>query len=145
MSTPVCLIPSFPRRVPVIVPLSPDIQEKDILLQLDNTSVLEAFEEAERTSPTARKVIGDRTVYQSRKITMSPREYGPPTLYDFGEARFGHSTYMDFVQPDQYRAPEVLLGIPWNEKVDIWSVGVMVWRGTPFSLSGQMLIVRSHL
>jgi serine/threonine-protein kinase SRPK3 len=30
------------------------------------------------------------------------------------------------IQPFQYRAPEVIFNISWDEKVDIWSVGVMV-------------------
>jgi len=28
--------------------------------------------------------------------------------------------------PDLYRAPEIVLGVEWNEKIDIWSVGLMV-------------------
>ena len=48
-------------------------------------------------------------------------------LCDFGEARFIlEEGYSEDIQPVQYRAPDVILGIPWNEKVDIWSVGVMV-------------------
>lgn len=34
----------------------------------------------------------------------------------------------DDIQPYQYRAPEVILGVPWGRKVDIWSVGVMIWN-----------------
>ncbi|TVY45573.1 Serine/threonine-protein kinase [Lachnellula subtilissima] len=29
--------------------------------------------------------------------------------------------------PDLYRAPEIVLGVHWNEKIDIWSVGLMIW------------------
>ena len=47
-------------------------------------------------------------------------------LCDFGEARFGEYDDMVDIQPFQYRAPEVIFDIPWDEKVDIWSVGVMV-------------------
>ncbi len=57
--------------------------------------------------------------------------YGRPVLCDFGEARFGGKTYMDIIQPYQYRAPEVILGAPWDEKVDIWTIGVMVRTGAP--------------
>lgn len=28
--------------------------------------------------------------------------------------------------PDFYRAPEVILGMEWDEKIDIWCVGLMV-------------------
>lgn len=28
--------------------------------------------------------------------------------------------------PDIYRAPEVILGMKWHNKIDIWNVGVMV-------------------
>ncbi|CAA7268405.1 unnamed protein product [Cyclocybe aegerita] len=34
---------------------------------------------------------------------------------------------LGLIQPHQYRAPEVILNIPWDEKVDIWSIGVMIW------------------
>jgi serine/threonine protein kinase len=101
-----------------------DIQEKNILLDLDDVSALEAFEKEELTSPSARKVVGDRIVYLSKEIVTS--DYGRPVLCDFGEARFGKATYTDDIQPYQYRAPEVILGVPWGQKVDIWSVGVMV-------------------
>lgn len=106
-----------------------DISEGNILFRLDDTTVLEAFEEEEWTNPSPRKVDGDRVIYLSRNMDMTDRNYGPPTLCDFGEARFGSTTYTDLIQPDQYRAPEVILGIPWDEKVDIWSVGVMVSEG----------------
>ncbi|KAE8354163.1 kinase-like domain-containing protein [Aspergillus coremiiformis] len=29
--------------------------------------------------------------------------------------------------PDIYRAPEVILGMSWTSKADIWNVGVLVW------------------
>jgi hypothetical protein len=47
-------------------------------------------------------------------------------LCDFSEARLEKYDNMADVQPYQYRAPEVIFDIPWDEKVDIWSVGVMV-------------------
>ena len=32
----------------------------------------------------------------------------------------------DWWMPDLYRAPEVLLVLPWGYPVDMWSIGVMV-------------------
>ncbi|RDL32424.1 Uncharacterized protein BP5553_08880 [Venustampulla echinocandica] len=29
--------------------------------------------------------------------------------------------------PGIYRAPEVILGMDWDSKVDIWAIGVMMW------------------
>jgi hypothetical protein len=34
--------------------------------------------------------------------------------------------YREDIQPDIYRAPEVILDIPWTYSVDIWNVGCMV-------------------
>ena len=95
-------------------------------MALNNPAALKAFEEEERSNPTPRKLMGDHIIYQSRGLVTSPEECGVPTLCDFGEARFGRTTYTDLIQPEVYRAPEVILDIPWNEKVDIWSIGVMV-------------------
>lgn len=49
-----------------------------------------------------------------------------PILTDFGEARLG-DMHEGLIQPDIYRAPEVILGMSWTSKVDIWNVGVLVW------------------
>ena len=67
-------------------------------------------------------------MYLSRPIKL--KKNGGLVLGDFGEARFGQTTYTDLIQPEPYRAPEVMLGMPWDEKVDIWSVGTMVRRAT---------------
>ncbi|KAG6315260.1 hypothetical protein E4U22_007998 [Claviceps purpurea] len=32
------------------------------------------------------------------------------------------------IQSHLYRAPEVLLGLPWSYKVDIWNLGLMMWN-----------------
>ncbi|PGH32207.1 hypothetical protein GX50_04991 [[Emmonsia] crescens] len=36
-------------------------------------------------------------------------------------------TYHEDIQPYLYRAPEVLLRMKWDNKVDIWNVGVLIW------------------
>jgi hypothetical protein len=41
-------------------------------------------------------------------------------LGDFGDAPFGEETYIGEVISDLYRAPEIVLGIEWNENIDIW-------------------------
>ncbi|KAF5354138.1 hypothetical protein D9756_007129 [Leucocoprinus leucothites] len=88
---------------------------------------LENFETAEMTSSTAHKIDSDRIIYVSRRLVPQKYSYGLPVLCDFGEAQFGEFDYLPDIQPYQYRAPEVILDIPWDEKVDIWSVGVMAW------------------
>lgn len=87
---------------------------------------LDNFEKAEMTSPTARKVDGDRVIYMSKPLVPPLYSYGRPVLCDFSEARLENYDNMADIQPYQYRAPEVILDMPWDEKVDIWSVGVMV-------------------
>lgn len=102
-----------------------DIQEKNIMMAIEDPSILADFEEKEKSSPSPRKIIGDRVIYASRKLRKT-KQHGRPTLCDFGQARYGSNTYSGDIQPYIYRAPEVLLRMPWNEKVDIWNVGVLV-------------------
>ncbi|KAJ7228639.1 putative CDK4/6 [Mycena pura] len=106
-----------------------DIQESNILLGMNEETAEQDLEkyEQELTSPCARKVDGERVIYTSRPLVRSVYSYGRPVLCDFGEARFGEYDNMVDIQPYQYRAPEVIFDIPWDEKVDIWSVGVMIW------------------
>ncbi|PIG85343.1 serine/threonine protein kinase [Aspergillus arachidicola] len=110
-----------------IDPIS-DIQEDNVLLSVEDESILVDFEEAERSSPGPRKIIGDRVIYSSRDLGM-PKVHGRPILSDFSEARFSSSLGKQWedVQPFVYRAPEVILRMPWNEKIDIWNIGILAW------------------
>ncbi|KAJ8081028.1 hypothetical protein PM082_017868 [Marasmius tenuissimus] len=107
-----------------------DIQANNLLLGMnEHTSEqdLDEFEQGELDHPSARKMDGERVIHTSRSLVPPRYEYGPPVLCDFGEARFGEYDNLFDIQPYQYRAPEVIFDIPWDEKVDIWSVGVMIW------------------
>lgn len=73
--------------------------------------------------PIARKVLDNRSIYYSRPTPFSA---GLPVLCDLGEARIGIQKHRGDVMPGIYRAPEVILGMEWDSKVDVWSIGVMV-------------------
>ncbi|KAK6433896.1 hypothetical protein LTR95_009921, partial [Oleoguttula sp. CCFEE 5521] len=77
---------------------------------------------AERKDSSHRKIYGDRIIYQTKELDR-PKKLGFPVLCDFGEAR-GQATYTGDVQPDQYRAPEVILDMPWLYEIDMWNAGV---------------------
>jgi serine/threonine-protein kinase SRPK3 len=98
----------------------------NIHLRIEDKSILPFFENAEMTKPSARKSNGPYTVYDSKGLLWT-ENHGLPVLCDFGEARFGQQSYADYyIQPHPYRAPEVILKIPWSYEVDIWNVGAIV-------------------
>lgn len=103
-----------------------DIKADNIMFGITDPSVFTDFEEEEMHNPCPRKEVGGRTIYTSREI-KSPGTIGPPVLCDFGSAVFGDCQHLECVQPHIYRAPEVILGAPWNYKIDIWNVGCMIW------------------
>ncbi|KAH6724210.1 putative CDK4/6 [Leptodontidium sp. MPI-SDFR-AT-0119] len=88
-----------------------DIQDKNILMGIDDENVLTEFEEAEVRDPSPCKVDGDRVIYTSRQM----------------RARIGDGKFTEDIQPFLYRAPEVILRKPWDKKVDIWNLGVLIW------------------
>lgn len=82
-----------------------DIKATNIMLRIDDESILEDFEKAEQQSPSPEKVVGkNRTIYTSRRTGL--------------------------IQPEIYRAPEVLFDMGWGHSADIWNLGVMVSRYT---------------
>jgi serine/threonine protein kinase len=87
--------------------------------------VLLKVEQAELENPSPRKVLPDRTIHLS--YTM-PITSGEPVISDFGAARLGEpgQKHSGDVMPGVYRAPEMIVGMEWDSKIDIWSVGVMV-------------------
>jgi len=101
-----------------------DISPNNILVGATDDTPFSELEKDEQARPIARKVLPDRTIYMSRPV---PRTDGKLVLSDMGSARFGQETFTGDIMPDVYRAPEVILGMEWSSKVDLWSVGVMIW------------------
>jgi serine/threonine protein kinase len=87
------------------------------------------MEQAELTNPSPRKIYPDRTIYRSQPM---PLTHGHMVICDFGAAKIGDKHEGD-VMPGVYRAPEIIMGMGWDCKIDIWSVGVMVCSPSRYS------------
>lgn len=47
-------------------------------------------------------------------------------VIDFGSSSFVSDRQSSYIQSRSYRAPEVILGLPYDGKIDIWSLGCVV-------------------
>jgi serine/threonine protein kinase len=106
-----------------------DIKPENILIRLENSSVLDDVAKAEAEKPSPRKVLDDRIVYLSRNNFGHPKSSpGKPVITDFDTATPGNVSHplTHPIQPNPYRSPEVTLGAPWTYSADIWNLGVMV-------------------
>lgn len=71
-----------------------------------------------------------------RLLFESKNNFGPlkshavfPKIADFGLAQEVNDPQIPFIhpiQPDHYRAPEVIVGGGWGCSADIWNLGVLV-------------------
>lgn len=102
-----------------------DIKADNIIFGIADDSVFRDFEENELQDPCPRKELEGRTIYTSRELRMA-NQLGAPILCDFGSAVLGDEEHSEDIQPDIYRAPEVILEAPWKYSVDIWNVGCVV-------------------
>ncbi|EEP77080.1 predicted protein [Uncinocarpus reesii 1704] len=103
-----------------------DLSPQNILMEIDDDTSLRDVEDQESQSPSIPVVTGDGTtpIYRSRPTMLELS--GHPILTDFGQMRLVEGqTNKDWWMSDLYRAPEVLLQLPWGYAVDIWSIGVM--------------------
>lgn len=116
-----------------------DVQEGNVMFSIESESELRKVEEEELSDPSARKVYKDgHIIFETRPVDVDVEW---PILCDFGEARFGQDEYDGQVLPDLYRAPEILLGRPWTNKVDIWAMGLMVRPLLSATISNMHIIV----
>ena len=98
------------------------------MVGFENPSVIEDFARAQTQNPMPRKVQDSRSIYQSHN------DFGPlkssyvlPKIADFGLAQYGTNELQRHpIQPDHYRAPEVILGAGWTYSADVWNLGVLV-------------------
>lgn len=103
-----------------------DIKEANVLFGADK-AVLREFEQAQLEQPNPRKELNGAIVYLTRNFALS-KDPGAPVLCDLGSAMplDDGAEHREDIQPEVYRAPEVILDIPWTYSADIWNVGCMV-------------------
>ncbi|KAJ2990091.1 hypothetical protein NUW54_g8582 [Trametes sanguinea] len=63
-----------------------DIQERNILIGINDPAAFKAFEDREQTDPTPRKLASDRTIYLSGRTVFFKGKPGRPALSDFGDS-----------------------------------------------------------
>ncbi|KAM0325025.1 hypothetical protein ACHAQA_007561 [Verticillium albo-atrum] len=102
------------------------VHTDNIMMELVDESVLEAFTQSEMDDPSPRKLVDGTPIYASRQFGR-PKKFGDVVLGDFGAAFRGDQKRNHDAQPNVYRSPEVMLKTEWSYPVDIWNVGVMIW------------------
>ncbi|PKY02286.1 kinase-like protein [Aspergillus campestris IBT 28561] len=109
-----------------------DLKLDNIMVSIEDPAVLADFMNSQLENPMAFKTDSTgRSVYQSCS------NFGPlkslrsiPQLVDFDSAaRLEEDNDYGIlpIQPDHYRAPEVILGNGWQMPADIWNLGVLLW------------------
>ncbi|EEP77012.1 predicted protein [Uncinocarpus reesii 1704] len=103
-----------------------DISPQNVLSEIEDNTPLRDIEEQESQDPSIPIIPsnGAAPVYRSR--STAPELGGIPILTDFSQMRLAQEGgNKEWCMPDIYRAPEVLLKLPFNYPVDMWSIGVM--------------------
>ena len=126
-------IPVFHRNcisVPQVYPCtdlcSLDIKPQNVLTEIKEPWIFEKFLEdvpsAQQIKKLGRKFLTPTTIMKPPKDYMN----SDFRLADFGQARQDSDRNTDQVQAELLRAPEVVLQMNWNSKIDIWSVACVV-------------------
>ncbi|KAF4948915.1 hypothetical protein FGADI_9199 [Fusarium gaditjirri] len=129
---------AIPRYVSIKIPTldsnASDIKDDNILVTIENDSVLAGFVKNCTANPQPRHVRAD----DGRVIYLSQDDFGPlrgnmvlPALADFNQSfpgLEGNKGHLSPIQFHRYRAPEVLLGCPWSYSIDIWNFGLVMWN-----------------
>jgi len=102
-----------------------DVKGDNILQEIADKSILDAFTNAELQHPSPRKFVNDAPIYASRRFEL-PKKFGAAVLSDFGSAVSGDEKRNHNAQPNVYRSPEVMLKAEWSYPIDIWNVGCIV-------------------
>ena len=61
-------------------------------------------------------------------VIFTDESYQSVKIIDFGSSCSDSKTGFSYVQSRYYRAPEVVLGVPYSHPVDMWSLGCIVYE-----------------
>ncbi|KAF2225825.1 kinase-like domain-containing protein [Elsinoe ampelina] len=103
-----------------------DLHPANILVGIEDPAIIEEL--LQRVSSIyAGKSSDEHPVYPSYTFGALRGPPSHPKIADFGLAVDARKKHTHAIQPDRLRAPEVTLGTEWDAKVDVWSLGVMMW------------------
>jgi hypothetical protein len=88
----------------------------------EDNSVIKEYVNTQRRNPAPYKEGDGRRLYQSKPdFGRFSKGTGVLKISDFGAAVFGDSSALHHhdIQPEQFAAPEVLLGAGWTYSADI--------------------------
>ncbi|GFN13388.1 putative protein kinase [Aspergillus tubingensis] len=104
-----------------------DLKSDNVLMALRDHSILDRVSQDEVKEPLPQKQLEDRTIYLSRNhFGVEANSLGRPVITDFGLAVEGSQTHYHPIQPDSFRAPEVILGAGWKYSADLWNLGALL-------------------
>lgn len=108
-----------------------DLKEDNILVTIEDPAIISDMIKAQETNPMQWKDSEFGYVYRSHNNFGPIRSsYLVPKIADFDLALSGDvdGLLVHPIQPNAYRAPEVLLGAGWSYSADIWNLGVLMWN-----------------
>ncbi|KAH3358272.1 hypothetical protein KXV52_005998 [Aspergillus fumigatus] len=150
--------PPTPQQEPVDEERYPDLKLSNILISFENESILTNFIKQQQKIQYKIDGKGGRIIYRCHNDfgALDGRDIKNliPKIADFGLATrldkldsqdgvVGKQLGIYPIQPDFYRAPEVILGCGWDFKADIWNLGVLVNRS--FGLALMLTILFGKL
>lgn len=106
-----------------------DLKADNFLVGFEDSSVLDEYVKAQKQTPNPYKEGTEQRVYQSQPDFGRFRKgTGVLKMSYFGAAVFDDATKLHYhdIQPEQFAAPEVLLGAGWTYGADVWNLGMMV-------------------
>ncbi|KAF1920903.1 serine kinase [Ampelomyces quisqualis] len=110
-----------------------DIKPQNILVE--TAEINEMFNNAPSGvfAPDSIQESPDDFYVESVQLTSGEEDITTSTSLNVRIADFGTSSWYDkhlteWIQPQLLRAPEVILGAPWDWRVDIWNLGTLLWE-----------------
>ncbi|OBT72508.1 hypothetical protein VF21_08690 [Pseudogymnoascus sp. 05NY08] len=109
-----------------------DIQPSNIFVKIRDYTLIESGYLVEEPIPQQDKAEKRYTVIRSRPLRQyyfnddDRFDQFDIVLGDWGVASWADNHLTEIIQPVALRAPEVLIGAPWDASADLWNLGAVV-------------------
>ena len=108
-----------------------DLKPENILLKEPKEENIENINQNNNNNISSNSAMEKNNTNTTNKTTKNIISV---KIGDFGNSSFQRNNFYAYVQSTYYRAPEVILGMKYDEKIDIWSIAcilVELFLGNP--------------